>query len=549
MKPIHWMALDDVPGLPGHYRRFHVGDSAGDPRVLGARPTLADLDARAGATNPDPPETDLASAVTSRMSRLGASERSLATARGLAQGNTWLVFTGQQPSIVGGPLYTLHKAATAVAVARKLRALGRSVAPAFWIASDDADLQECGTGYAPGPDRAIVRATLDRTYARGVMAGDLPVAEVESAIRRLLGDLPPKTRALLAETSERAEDCGSWLGALILRLFGDDGVVVVDSRMPELRRAAAPIIGRYLELHSEVAERVNDSGQRLESIGIERPVHPASAESALFVVRDGIREKIDPAAADARRLPADNLSPGVVLRPYVQDGLFPVLSTVVGPGELSYLAQTAAIGELLGVERGPSIPRLSASWVDRTTAALASGDPDKWRMMMKEPGTLVAAHFRSMLPEELAHALGNADREIHSRFEELEAAAKKVDSSLSEQVASAARKVRFQLGRLEERALTRAKSQAAKRGEVLTNLADAITPRGGLQERCFTMLWPFASLDPDVVILKVVDAAEDHLIRCDEGSPGHALLSLDLHGMDETDGMTEETCSRSSGSA
>ena len=125
---------------------------------------------------------------------------------------------------------TGHQAATAVAVARALRARGHRAAPAFWIASDDADLEECGTSYAPGPDRATVRATLEHSYAHGVMAGDVPLAEVEQALRRLLGEQDPRLRSLVTDITERAEDCGSWLAALLLRLFADDGLVVVDSR-------------------------------------------------------------------------------------------------------------------------------------------------------------------------------------------------------------------------------------------------------------------------------------------------------------------------------
>ena len=40
----------------------------------------------------------------------------------------------------------------------------------------------------------------------------------------------------------------------------------------------------------------------------------------------------------------------VVLRPLVQDSLFPVAATVCGPGEVSYFAQLGEVYKYLGIE-------------------------------------------------------------------------------------------------------------------------------------------------------------------------------------------------------
>ena len=57
-----------------------------------------------------------------------------------------VVTTGQQPGLFGGPIYTLSKAVSAIALADALEeATGVPAAPIFWAATDDADFAEAST--------------------------------------------------------------------------------------------------------------------------------------------------------------------------------------------------------------------------------------------------------------------------------------------------------------------------------------------------------------------------------------------------------------------
>src|SRR5439155_4896471 len=54
-----------------------------------------------------------------------------------------LITTGQQAALFGGPVYTLSKALSALALADQLeRDLGMPTCPLFWAATDDADFLE-----------------------------------------------------------------------------------------------------------------------------------------------------------------------------------------------------------------------------------------------------------------------------------------------------------------------------------------------------------------------------------------------------------------------
>jgi uncharacterized protein YllA (UPF0747 family) len=57
-------------------------------------------------------------------------------------------------------------------------------------------------------------------------------------------------------------------------------------------------------------------------------------------------------------------SPNVLLRPAVQDALFPTAAYVGGPAEVAYFAQAAAVYGTLGRQMPPIFPRISATVVE-----------------------------------------------------------------------------------------------------------------------------------------------------------------------------------------
>ena len=72
----------------------------------------------------------------------GAGAKTLANIAKLRRGARAVV-TGQQVGLLGGPLLTLLKAATAIARAKQVTAAtGVEHVPVFWLATEDHDLEE-----------------------------------------------------------------------------------------------------------------------------------------------------------------------------------------------------------------------------------------------------------------------------------------------------------------------------------------------------------------------------------------------------------------------
>ena len=128
------------------------------------------------------------------------------------------------------------------------------------------------------------------------------------------------------------------------------------------------------------------AGETLASRGHQPQVVPQADSVSLFHL-DGARRPIrrqgdrfmigDDArtgqalAEEAAATPA-RFSPNVLLRPIVQDTLFPTICYVAGPSELAYLGQLGGVYKQFGVPMPLMYPRASATLLDSAAARFLS---------------------------------------------------------------------------------------------------------------------------------------------------------------------------------
>jgi bacillithiol biosynthesis cysteine-adding enzyme BshC len=321
-----------------------------------------------------------------QQARRGAPPVARAAAERFADPKAVAVVTGQQAGVFGGPLYTLLKALTAVRLAAKATAEhGVPTVAVFWIDAEDHDWEEVASTTVLDADLHAHRLTLPPP--RG--AGERPVAALtlDERCRDMLADLrrllPPTefTPDLLSDLERSyapgvgvADAFGQWLE----HWLGPQGLVVFDAADPGAKPLARPVFHHELAHPGRTATLAAEAGARLRELGYHAQVETAADAVALFHLdggRHAIRrqgqtlvsgvEHYTPAqlAALADAHP-EQFSPNVLLRPIVQDTLFPTACYVSGPSELAYLGQLRRVYEAFGVPMPIVHPRIMATLLD-----------------------------------------------------------------------------------------------------------------------------------------------------------------------------------------
>lgn len=296
----------------------------------------------------------------------------------LEQQGTFCVLTGQQPGFLGGPLYTLYKAMQACRLAAELsRDWGTPVVPVFWNHADDHDLAEVQHAH-------LVNRNLDlqRVGLTGLSSGRQPIGRVLfDEERQSMGT----TRAMVAQTFQElpfveqavellfprpGESFASALTRALTALLGEHGLVVIEPEWlrEDLSRALALIVGTA-PLDALVA-----GGGDAPAIDPERAAlifHvDEQGRHALRAGGEGFRYDGESGSRSASELAAEIVqnpgewSAGALLRPIVQDLVFPTCAYVGGWGELAYHAQLAQLRDRCDVPRVPFVPRISCTLVE-----------------------------------------------------------------------------------------------------------------------------------------------------------------------------------------
>jgi len=171
------------------------------------------------------------------------------------------VTTGQQPGLFGGPMYVVHKALAAAALARELEAAWqRPVIPVFWMAGDDHDWAEATRTAWWTAEGDVVSWALG---ARDDAAPQLPMsreplpAEARAARERLAEDLPAgadrdRTIAWIDRHWHTGATLQEAFAGGMAELLGGRGVACLDATAPALKAAECDLIRAALERSGEL---------------------------------------------------------------------------------------------------------------------------------------------------------------------------------------------------------------------------------------------------------------------------------------------------------
>ncbi len=406
----------------------------------------------------------------------------------LEAGEVLVVTTGQQPGLFTGPLYTIYKALSAMALARRLERERRvPVVPVFWVAGDDHDFHEANhatvLNAAGEPLKLVLRERAAEAPAWPTFR-EACGPEIVGALEVLRQGTPdtefkPAVLNWLATSYHPNNNLADAFAAALQALLGERGIAVVRPYAQSVKREMAPWLLRGLDVTLEDGlTPVLVEG----SLGRDRLRH----EGSDFVTRRS-GERFTRAALErvAHDTP-ERLSPNVLLRPAVEAALWPTVAYLAGPGELRYLPEAAPLYRALAVEPQTPVARWSGILVEGRVDRVIEKHGLTLDDLAGAPGAVEAKVVRDQLPPEVAEALALLRDQIAGAYERLGAGVARLDPTLERTVQSARNAALGGLHEIEKKVVASLKRSNETLVGQLARARAAVFPGGVPQERVLT---------------------------------------------------------------
>jgi bacillithiol synthase len=448
--------------------------------------------------------SEIARIVAHQQRRRGAPPAAQAAAQKLADTQTVAVVTGQQAGLFGGPTFTLLKALTALKLAAKVSRDHRVPCVAvFWIDAEDHDWDEVRAcqvfdeslnpqtialpARKAGEHMPVASVRIDDSILEALQAleNTLPATEFRAP---LLNDL----RSIYTPGTGMADAFGAWLE----RLLGDRGLVVYDASDAAAKPLAGDLFTRELTVPGETGRRAAAAGADLVARGYHSQVNPGDT-LALFHIDGGrrpIRQQDDVFVAGDQSFNRSALvakaaaeptafSPNVLLRPIVQDTLFPTVCYVAGPNELAYLGQLRGVYEHFGVPMPIMYPRASATLLDSAALRFLNKYDVPLEALQAQDDSALNALLASQIPASVNASLDAAATDIEQAMARVVEALPAVDPTLEGAARSTLGRMQHDLQTLRSKTIQAAKKRDETLRRQFMRTRTLVFPGGEPQER------------------------------------------------------------------
>lgn len=447
--------------------------------------------------------------------KAGNAEEALDRISLLRNPDTLVVVGGQQAGLFSGELLVIYKAVTILHAAKAAEAaLGRPVVPVFWIAGEDHDWDEVNHITLLNQQQELTRISLNRTDPdeQRTSVSRIPVVNWQSVITQLdatLLDTEFKTTIMdqLRQFADRSATLTDFFAQMMAWLFGAQGLVLLDSDDPELRKLEGPLFERLVEQRDTLTSAYMQAKAQVEQLGYAPQVEVHEFGINLFVYteqgertllyrsKDGgfadRKGKHHYSETDLLTLAAkrpEALSNNVLTRPLMQEFLLPVLHTVLGPGELSYWGLLKPAFAALGMQMPILLPRKSFTLIEGTVAKHMR----KYHLSFDDVLHRFAEAKENWLREQDQLGLEDLFNETKEKFRQIYEPVVQSVSTVNPGMAKLANvnmmKILEQMEFLEARSTDAYRSQFDASIRQWDRIALSLAPAGKLQERTYSVL-------------------------------------------------------------
>ncbi|WP_010282687.1 bacillithiol biosynthesis cysteine-adding enzyme BshC [Bacillus timonensis] len=433
----------------------------------------------------------------------------------LTNPNSMVIIGGQQAGVMTGPLYTIHKIVSIIKLAKEQEGtLNVPVIPVFWIAGEDHDFAEINHLYV-NLKNGIRKRAVPQYHNRKTMVSSIEIEQ--NGLLEWIEDIfetygeTNYTNGLLDRLTGYVNKSKTYVDffiQIINELFGESGLVLVDSGSKEIRKLQSQYLRKMVEKNREIHDSLLLQQEVLSSYQYPKTIDMNESSANLFYTQNDERILLEYNVAhdifsgknnecilcgDELLEVAENqpelLSNNVVTRPVMQELLFPTLAFISGPGEVSYWAELKQVFSVMDIEMPPVVPRLMMTIVER---AIESNIED---IGLTIEGAL-AGELEKAKKTWLDKQTSDVDRVINEAKKEVEQIHKKVrnvglevDSGLAELLLKNAQNIQAQFDFLKNTF----NRSILKRNEIELNrfnrIETSLLPLGSPQERVWNVYY------------------------------------------------------------
>jgi bacillithiol biosynthesis cysteine-adding enzyme BshC len=412
---------------------------------------------------------------------------------------------------------------SAVKAAEGLRGRGVKAVPVFWIASEDHDVAEVDDAKVIDRDGGLISVASGAEHREENSVGSAILNDaVSPSIEKMFAALKHTEftdglRDLVSKAYSAHAGFAAAFGKLLAALTREYGLIIVDPLHPVLKKLASPIYVEAIRRSGDIANALVARDEELRSAGLEPQVavdnnyfplfwHADSGERlALRFDKDGsVRAKdnskfsIDDLAKLAASSP-DRFSPNVMLRPVVQDYLFPTVCYFGGGAEIAYFAQNSEVYKCLDRPVTPILHRQSFTVVEakhrRTLETYELRLTDLFTGLDRLLPKIVDEH----LDRSTARTFAEVEEAINTQLNRLDRELSEIDAGLAASLATRRRKIVYHIAALRDKFRRFEIQKDATIDRRINSLFNSLLPGGGLQERSLNVTYFLNNYGPRFV--------------------------------------------------
>ncbi|MCL6458192.1 MAG: bacillithiol biosynthesis cysteine-adding enzyme BshC [Gorillibacterium sp.] len=454
----------------------------------------------------------LVEALLSFNRRMGNASEAIEQIEALDDPQALVIVGGQQAGLFTGELLVMYKAITILHAAKAAeKSLGRPVIAVFWIAGEDHDFDEVNHINLLNSQQELSKINLHHPDHVRTSISRLQIADWRAAIDQLdtaLLDTEFKADIMqrLNQYAETSHTLTELFAQMMAWLFGKQGLVLLDSDDPALGSIEAPMFRRLIEGQDVLSRSYKEGKELVEGLGYV-PQADVNEQSANLFIFDNKGERVllyrrgdeytdrkgERSYSKKELLTLLDNSPeafsnNVLTRPLMQEYLFPVLSTVLGPGELAYWALTKPAFEGLQMQMPILLPRKSYTLVEGTIAKHMR----KYHLTFDDVLNRFSTVKENWLREQDSLGLESLFAETKNKFRELYEPVVQAVSSVNPGMAKLGNvnmmKILEQMEFLEARSTDAYRAQFDASIRQWDRIALSLVPAGKLQERSYNVL-------------------------------------------------------------